>query len=192
MRLKLDLRKASVAAAFALFIVLWNGVTSMSVNATDNSDSSTNPTEVWDKVFEKSDKVEVKKVRFKNRYGIVLVGDLYIPKNKQPSEKMPAVAVSGPFGAVKEQASGLYAQTIAENGFITLAFDPSYTGESEGEPRSVASPDINTEDFCAAIDFLSNYPDVDQEKIGIVGICGFGGFAINAAAIDTRLCRHEI
>ena len=142
----------------------------------------------WDKVFVKSDKVEVKKVSFKNRYGITLVGDLYIPKDKS-SEKMPAIAVSGPFGAVKEQSSGLYAQTIAEKGFITLAFDPSYTGESGGEPRNVASPDINTEDFCAAIDFLSNHPNVDPEKIGILGICGFGGFALNAAAIDTRIKR---
>ena len=140
----------------------------------------------WDKVFVKSDKVEVKKVSFKNRYGITLVGDLYIPKNKS-GEKMPAVAISGPFGAVKEQSSGLYAQTIAENGFVTLAFDPSYTGESGGEPRNVASPDINTEDFGAAVDFLSNHPNVDPKRIGILGICGFGGFALNAAAIDTRI-----
>ncbi len=140
----------------------------------------------WDKVFVKSDKIEVKKVSFKNRYGITLVGDLYITKNKS-GKKMPAVAISGPFGAVKEQSSGLYAQTIAENGFVTLAFDPSYTGESGGEPRNVASPDINTEDFSAAIDFLSNHPNVDSEKIGILGICGFGGFALNAAAIDTRI-----
>lgn len=140
----------------------------------------------WDKTFPQSDKVEVKKVSFKNRYGITLVGDLYIPKNKS-TEKMAAIAVAGPFGAVKEQASGLYAQKMAERGFITLAFDPSYTGESSGEPRHVSSPEINTEDFSAAVDFLVNQPDVDPEKIGIIGICGFGGFGLNAAAIDTRI-----
>ena len=140
----------------------------------------------WDKTFPKSAKVDVQKVSFKNRYGITLVGDLYTPKNK-PSEKMAAIAVSGPFGAVKEQVSGRYAQTMAERGFITLAFDPSYTGESGGEPRDVASPDINTEDFSAAVDFLSNHPDVNPDKIGIIGICGFGGFGLNAAAIDTRI-----
>ena len=140
----------------------------------------------WDKTFKKSENVEVKKVSFKNRYGITLVGDLYTPKNKL-DKKYPAIAVAGPFGAVKEQASGLYAQTMAERGFITLAFDPSYTGESSGEPRNVASPDINTEDFSAAVDFLSNQPDVDSDKIGIIGICGFGGFGLNAAAMDTRI-----
>ncbi len=140
----------------------------------------------WDKTFPKSDKVDIKKVHFKNRYGIELVGDLYTPKNK-PTDKMAAIAVSGPFGAVKEQSSGLYAQTLAERGFITLAFDPSYTGESGGEPRLVASPDINTEDFSAAVDFLSVQKEVDPDKIGILGICGFGGFALNAAAIDTRI-----
>lgn len=140
----------------------------------------------WDKTFAKSDKVEVKKVSFKNRYGIVLAGDLYTPK-KKPDGKLPAIAVSGPFGAVKEQASGLYAQTMAERGFITLAFDPSYTGESGGEPRHVASPDINTEDFSAAVDFLSNQKEIDPEKIGIIGICGFGGMGLNAAAADTRI-----
>ena len=140
----------------------------------------------WDKVFAKSDMVDVSKVRFKNRYGIELTGDLYLPKGKA-SEKLAAIAVSGPFGAVKEQASGLYAQTMAERGFAALAFDPSYTGESGGEPRLVASPDINTEDFSAAVDFLSNQPNIDAERIGIIGICGFGGFALNAAAIDTRI-----
>lgn len=139
----------------------------------------------WDKVFKKSDKVDVKRVNFKNRYGITLVGDLYTPKDA--NGKMPAVAVSGPFGAVKEQASGLYAQTIAERGFITLAFDPSCTGESGGEPRHVASPDINTEDFSAAVDFLSNQNNVDPGKIGIIGICGFGGMGLNAASMDTRI-----
>lgn len=140
----------------------------------------------WDKTFPQSDKVNVKKVSFKNRYGITLVGDLYTPKDKT-SEQMAAIAVAGPFGAVKEQASGLYAQTMAERGFITLAFDPSYTGESGGEPRNVSSPEINTEDFSAAVDFLSNQKDVNPDEIGIIGICGFGGFGINAAAMDTRI-----
>lgn len=140
----------------------------------------------WDKTFPKSDKVNVEKVHFKNRYGINLTGDLYTPKEKS-DEPMPAIAISGPFGAVKEQASGLYAQTLAQRGFITLAFDPSYTGESGGEPRNVASPDINTEDFSAAVDYLSNREDVNPERIGILGICGFGGFGLNAAAIDTRI-----
>lgn len=144
------------------------------------------PVNSWDKTFPKSDNVTVKKVKFKNRYGIELVGDLYIPKNKV-TEKLPAIAVSGPFGAVKEQSSGLYAQTMAERGFITLAFDPSYTGESGGHPRLVASPDINTEDMSAAVDFLSVQDDVDADKIGVIGICGFGGFALNAAAMDTRI-----
>ena len=140
----------------------------------------------WDKTFKRSDKVEVEKVSFKNRYGITLVGDLYTPKNVN-GKKMAAIALSGPFGAVKEQASGLYAQTMAERGFVTLAFDPSYTGESGGEPRNVSSPEINTEDFSAAVDFLSNRKDVNPEEIGIIGICGFGGFGLNAAAIDTRI-----
>ena len=140
----------------------------------------------WDKTFPKSDKVTIEKVHFKNRYGIELTGDLYTPKEKS-DKKLAAIAISGPFGAVKEQASGLYAQSLAERGFITLAFDPSYTGESGGEPRNVASPDINTEDFSAAVDYLSNRKDVDPEKIGILGICGFGGFGLNAAAIDTRI-----
>ena len=140
----------------------------------------------WDKVFTKSDKVDVKKVTFKNRYGIELVGDLYTPKNNVAKD-MPAIAVSGPFGAVKEQASGLYAQTMAERGFITLAFDPSFTGESGGTPRHVASPDINTEDFSAAVDFLANHENVNPEKIGIIGICGFGGMGLNAAAMDPRI-----
>ena len=140
----------------------------------------------WDKTFKKSELVDVKKVHFKNRFGIELTGDLYLPKNKS-KEKLPAIAVSGPFGAVKEQVSGRYAQTMAERGFIALAFDPSYTGESKGNPRDVASPDINTEDFSAAVDYLSNLDEADPDKIGIIGICGFAGFGLNAAAIDTRI-----
>ena len=143
--------------------------------------------EEWDKVFPKSDKVKIEHVTFENRFGIVLAADLYIPNTIKEDDKLPAIAISGPFGAVKEQALGLYAQTLAERGFITLAFDPSYTGESSGTPRHVASPDINTEDFSAAVDFLSAQKNVDSNKIGILGICGFGGFALNAAAIDTRI-----
>lgn len=139
----------------------------------------------WDKAFEKSKNVDHRKVTFHNRYGITLAADLYTPKNAQG--KLPAVAVCGPFGAVKEQASGLYAQTMAERGFLTIAFDPSFTGESGGQPRYVASPDINTEDYQAAVDFLSVQDNVDPEKIGIIGICGWGGMAVNAAAIDTRI-----
>ena len=142
-------------------------------------------TQVWDKTFPKSDKVSHRKVTFHNRYGISLAADLYAPKNA--AGKLPAIAVCGPFGAVKEQASGLYAQTMAECGFLTIAFDPSYTGESGGTPRYVASPDINTEDFQAAVDFLSVQEQVDPDKIGIIGICGWGGMALNAAAIDTRI-----
>lgn len=138
-----------------------------------------------DRTFPVSDKVTVESVRFKNRFGITLAADLYKPK--QAEGKLPAIAVSGPFGAVKEQSSGLYAQTMAERGFLAIAFDPAYTGESSGEPRYVASPDINTEDFSAAIDFLSIREDVDPERIGIIGICGWGGMALNAAAIDTRI-----
>lgn len=139
----------------------------------------------WDKKFPKSDKVEHSKVTFRNRYGITLAADLYRPAGAEG--KLAAIAVSGPFGAVKEQVSGLYAQTMAEMGFLAIAFDPSYTGESGGEPRNVASPDINTEDFCAAVDFLSTLEDADPERIGIIGICGFGGMGLNAAAIDTRI-----
>lgn len=162
-----------IGKIFGILLLLFLGGTSM---AADKS---------WDKVFAKSEQVEVQKVKFKNRYGIELVGDLYLPKNA--GKNLPAIAISGPFGAVKEQASGFYAQTLAQKGFITLAFDPSYTGESGGEPRNVASSDINTEDFSAAVDFLSNYANVDSKRIGILGICGFGGFALNAAAMDTRI-----
>ncbi|MBE9579400.1 MULTISPECIES: alpha/beta hydrolase [Moraxella] len=142
-------------------------------------------TQDWDKVFPKSDKVEHRKVAFKNRYGITLVGDLYIPKNAK--DKLPAITVSGPFGAVKEQVSGLYAQTLAERGFVTLAFDGSYTGESSGLPRNVPSPEINTEDFSASVAFLANLDIVDSNKIGVLGVCGWGGFALNSAISDTRI-----
>lgn len=139
----------------------------------------------WDKTFKKSDKVNHKKITFHNRYGITLVADMYVPKYAEG--KLPAIAICGPFGAVKEQASGLYGQTMAERGFLTIAFDPSFTGESTGMPRYMASPDINTEDFQAAVDFLSVQDNVDHEKIGIIGICGWGGMALNAAALDTRI-----
>lgn len=139
----------------------------------------------WDKIFPQSDKVDHRKVTFQNRYGFTLVGDLYVPKNAQG--KLAAIAVSGPFGAVKEQSSGLYAQTLAERGFVTIAFDPSFTGESSGNPRNTASPDINTEDFSAAVDYLGSLDMVDRDKIGILGICGWGGFALNDAIQDTRV-----
>ncbi|MBQ3924221.1 MAG: alpha/beta hydrolase [Firmicutes bacterium] len=139
----------------------------------------------WDKTFEKSSKVDHSKVTFVNRYGITLAADMYVPKAAEG--KLPAIAVSGPFGAVKEQSSGLYAQTMAERGFLTIAFDPSFTGESGGQPRYMASPDINTEDFMAAVDFLSLNDRVDPDRIGIIGICGWGGMAINTAALDTRI-----
>ncbi|MDE6269004.1 MAG: alpha/beta hydrolase [Muribaculaceae bacterium] len=142
-------------------------------------------TQEWDKVFPKSDKVDHKKVTMVNRYGITLAADMYTPKGA--SGKLPAIAVSGPFGAVKEQSSGLYAQQLAERGFLTIAFDPSFTGESGGEPRRVASPDINTEDFSAAVDFLSVQPNVDPERIGVLGVCGWGGIAIQAAINDPRI-----
>ena len=144
-----------------------------------------NLTQEWDKVFPKSDKVDHKKVTFHNRYGITLAADLYTPKGAEG--KLPAIAVSGPFGAVKEQSSGLYAQKMAELGFLTIAFDPSYTGESGGMPRYVASPDINTEDFCAAVDFLSVQENVDPERIGIIGICGWGGFYSPRCAVHSLL-----
>ncbi|MBQ4472606.1 MAG: alpha/beta hydrolase, partial [Alphaproteobacteria bacterium] len=144
-------------------------------------------TQEWDKTFPQSEKVNHSKITFHNRYGITLAADLYEPKGIKKGEKLPAIAVSGPFGAVKEQSSGLYAQHMAERGFITIAFDPSFTGESGGKPRYVASPDINTEDFSAAVDYLSTKDNVDPNKIGIIGICGWGGMALNAAAMDTRI-----
>ena len=153
--------------------------------STNQKDNDMNLVQEWDKTFPQSEKVSHSKVTFKNRYGNTLVADMYVPKDA--NGKLPAVAVSGPFGAVKEQCSGLYAQTLAERGFLTIAFDPSYTGESSVEPRYVASPDINTEDFCAAVDFLATNDKVDADRIGILGICGWGGLALNTAAIDTRI-----
>ena len=150
-----------------------------------NMNTTLNLTQEWDKTFPLSDKVDHKKVTFTNRYGIELAADMYTPKNAEG--KLAAIAVSGPFGAVKEQSSGLYAQHMAERGFLAIAFDPSYTGESGGEPRRMASPDINTEDFLAAVDFLSVQDNVDPERIGIIGICGWGGMAVNAAALDPRI-----
>ena len=154
-------------------------------NITKQDMHSLTLTAEWDKTFPKSEFVDHSKVTFHNRYGIELAADMYVPKKAEG--KLPAIAVSGPFGTVKEQSSGLYAQHMAERGFVTLAFDPSYTGESGGEPRRMASPDINTEDFLAAVDFLSSCDLVDPERIGIIGICGFGGMAVNAAALDPRI-----
>lgn len=174
---------------WAIIPILMAGLFSACMDNTTNQKTNNMETlkltSEWDKVFPKSEKVNHSKVTFRNRYGITLAADLYVPVAAEG--KLPAVAVSGPFGAVKEQSSGLYAQTLAERGFLTIAFDPSYTGESGGEPRYVASPDINTEDFCAAVDYLTTREDVDPERIGILGICGWGGMAINAAAIDTRI-----
>lgn len=172
-----------------LFIAALMGIMLVSCNQNNQTEEKMNTTlsltQEWDKTFPKSDKVNHKKVTFKNRYGIELAADMYTPKDA--NGKLPAIAVSGPFGAVKEQCSGLYAQHMAERGFIAIAFDPSFTGESGGEPRRVASPDINTEDFLAAVDFLSVQDDVDPERIGIIGICGWGGMAVNAAALDPRI-----
>lgn len=177
-------RMTILAAVFLCFFGLTESTAQN--NQSNRNMEELNLTQKWDKTFPKSDKVNHSKVTFVNRYGITLAADLYVPKTTA-EEKLSAIAVSGPFGAVKEQSSGLYAQTLAERGFLTIAFDPSFTGESGGQPRSVASPDINTEDFSAAVDYLATRPDVDAERIGIVGICGWGGFAINAAANDTRI-----
>lgn len=182
------MKKLILMALLAIGTSVAGASTSEKVDSNQRNNKSMEKLELtkeWDKVFPKSDKVDHSKVTFRNRYGITLAADMYVPKNA--SGKMPAIAVSGPFGAVKEQSSGLYAQAMAERGFLTIAFDPSYTGESGGEPRYVASPDINTEDFSAAVDFLSTRDDVDPERIGIIGICGWGGLAINAAAMDTRI-----
>lgn len=170
--------------ALAIFCLAFTSYSNNPIKR-DKMNTTLQLTQEWDKTFTKSNKVDHKKVTFKNRYGIELAADMYTPKDA--NGKLPAIAVSGPFGAVKEQSSGLYAQHMAELGFLTIAFDPSFTGESGGEPRRMASPDINTEDFLAAVDFLSVQENVDPERIGIIGICGFGGMAINAAALDPRI-----
>ncbi len=177
-----------ILAAFFIFVILYQTLKNMD---NKNINTSVAPveqlvlTQEWDKVFPKSDKTDHRKVTFVNRYGITLAADMYIPKDTEG--KLAAITVSGPFGAVKEQSSGLYAQQLAERGFLTIAFDPSFTGESGGEPRRVASPDINVEDFSAAVDFLSTCTEVDPERIGILGICGWGGIAIQAAINDPRI-----
>ena len=168
-----------------LVSAIWSVAATQEIMANDIVKEDLKLVQEWDKTFPKSDKVNHRKVTFVNNYGITLAADLYAPINAEG--KLPAIAVSGPFGAVKEQCSGLYAQTMAERGFLTIAFDPSFTGESGGQPRRTASPDINTEDFMAAVDFLSALPEVDAERIGIIGICGWGGIALNAAAADTRV-----
>ena len=177
------MKKVILLAVVALMMTACNN--NQEIKNTDNMKQQLVLTQEWDKVFPLSEKVNHRKVTFETQYGLTLAADLYTPKNAQG--KLAAIAVSGPFGAVKEQSSGLYAMRMAERGFVALAFDPSYTGESSGEPRRTASPDINTEDFMAAVDFLSTLEDVDPERIGIIGICGWGGIALNAAAADTRI-----
>lgn len=179
-------RKLTDAIPAMLLLASLSGVTTMSHAETNNPNAPVSMVTKWDKTFAESNKVDHRKVTFQNRYGITLVGDLYIPKD-HGDNKLAAIAISGPFGAVKEQSSGLYAQTLAEQGFVTLAFDPSYTGESGGHPRNTASPDINTEDFSAAVDFLGLQKEVDRNRIGLLGICGWGGMALNAASMDTRV-----
>ncbi|MGL5845195.1 MAG: alpha/beta hydrolase [Aeromonas veronii] len=179
-------KKLTAIASTLLLGAALTGVSTLSHAQTTNPTEPVSMVTQWDKTFTQSDKVDHRKVTFKNRYGITLVADLYLPKNRGDA-KLAAIALSGPFGAVKEQSSGLYAQTLAERGFVTLAFDPSYTGESGGQPRDVASPDINTEDFSAAVDFLGQQKEVDRNRIGLLGICGWGGMALNAAAGDTRI-----
>ncbi|MFM5838928.1 alpha/beta hydrolase [Aeromonas rivipollensis] len=179
-------KKLTAVASALLLGAALTGVSTMSHAQTANPTEPVSMVTQWDKTFAQSDKVEHRKVTFKNRYGITLVADLYLPKTRGAA-KLAAIALGGPFGAVKEQSSGLYAQTLAERGFVTLAFDPSYTGESGGQPRDVASPDINTEDFSAAVDFLGLQGEVDRTRIGLLGICGWGGMALNAAAADTRV-----
>lgn len=177
--------QGSVLAGSAVLLGAHSALASTST--TDNTSSSLTLTQEWDKTFPRSERVDHRKVTFSNRYGITLAADLYLPKTRSSDERLAAIVVCGPFGAVKEQSSGLYAQTMAERGFATLAFDPSYTGESGGEPRDVASPDINTEDVSAAVDFIGLHSEVDREKIGVIGICGWGGMALNAVAVDKRV-----
>ena len=174
-----------VLLAAALLGGMLTGCTNKEQTKAEENMTTLNLTQEWDKVFPLSEKVNHRKVTFETQYGLTLAADLYTPKDAEG--KLAAIAVSGPFGAVKEQCSGLYAMKMAERGFVALAFDPSYTGESSGEPRRTASPDINTEDFMAAVDYLSKQDNVDAEKIGIIGICGWGGIALNAAAADTRI-----
>ena len=179
--------KTSLLTLALLAVTLTAGAQQAANNHSNNDKNmELTLTQEWDKTFPRSNRVDHRKVTFKNRYGITLAADMYTPRNATAAQ-LPAIAVSGPFGAVKEQSSGLYAQTMAERGFVTLAFDPSFTGESAGEPRRTASPDINTEDFLAAVDFLTVQDCVDPDRIGIIGICGFGGMAINAAALDPRI-----
>ncbi len=181
-------RKKFIQSALVACAALCVGVPSVQAQTSPTAigGSTLNLTQEWDKTFPKSNQVDHQKVTFKNRYGITLAADLYLPKNRD-NQRLAAIVVGGPFGAVKEQSSGLYAQTMAERGFVTLAFDGSYTGESGGEPRNVASPDINTEDFMAAVDFIGLQAYVNRERIGVIGICGWGGFALNAVAVDKRV-----
>ncbi|MBE2321132.1 alpha/beta hydrolase, partial [Solirubrobacter sp. CPCC 204708] len=176
-----DFLKTTGTCIAALGVMSVPASAALAAGTGDTKMSDTN----WDKTFPKSDKVDHRKVTFKNRYGVILSADVYQPKNVKG--KLPALAVCGPFGAVKEQASGLYAQTMAERGFVTVAFDPSYTGESSGETRNMASPDVNTEDYSAAVDFLGLQPNVDRNRIGAIGICGFSGMALTAATSDSRI-----
>jgi len=179
------MKKITILAAVAVMMTACCNNSEQTTETKEEMKQELNLTQEWDKVFPLSEKVNHRKVTFETQYGLTLAADLYTPKDVDG--KLPAIAVSGPFGAVKEQSSGLYAMRMAERGFVALAFDPSYTGESSGEPRRTASPDINTEDFMAAVDYLSKLEDVDAEKIGIVGICGWGGIALNAAAADPRI-----
>ena len=181
-------RKKFIQSAIVACAALFAGAPAVLAQTSPTSigGNTLNLTQEWDKTFPKSNKVDHQKVTFKNRYGITLAADMYLPKNRN-NQRLPALVVSGAFGAVKEQSSGLYAQAMAERGYVAIAFDPSFTGESGGEPRNVASPDINTEDFSAAVDFLGLQANVARERIGIIGICGWGGMALNAAAIDKRV-----